>query len=150
MESIFEVLADYLTLGELFRLRRAIGTRAFDEVPHVADLAVRRLGLVRMAPTLRNVALCMATSRHRCRECGARTQRAVRVCHACAEQKNGYFELISRRGMALRWHGVRAGAIRRAYAHLSPASVRATGEFLYWRAVVDAVMASYGHAPAPE
>jgi len=147
MESILEVLADYLTLGELFRLRRAIGTRAFDDVPHVADLAVRRLGLVRMAPTLRNVALCM--TKHRCRECGARTQRAVLVCHSCADQKNGYFELISRRGMALRWRGVRAGTIRRAYSRLSPSSVRATGEFLYWRAAVDALMTSYGHAPVP-
>ena len=144
---VLECLSDHLTLGELCRLRRALGTRRFDGSPNLGHLALRRLHLVRPSPDFSSVSRIMISSRHRCRECGRATQRQIRVCNTCAGEKNGYFQLVSRREIRARWRNVRTGFVRRTYEQVRPATRRSTGELLYWRANMDAIMTSCGHAP---
>ena len=144
---ILECVSDFLTLGELCRLRRALGMQRFDACPNLGHLALRRMNLVRIPADFSSVCRVMTSSKHRCRECGRTTRRMIRVCEACARQKNGFFQLISRREMFVRWRNVRGELVRRVYKSMTPTTRRSTGEFLYWRANVDAIMTSYGHAP---
>lgn len=147
---VLESLSDYLTLGELGRLRRALGTDRFDACPHLGHLAMRRIRLIRPAPNFQSLSRVMTSSKHRCRECGCATHRQIRVCNSCANEKNGYFQLVSRREILARWRNVRAGLVRRIYENVRPATRRSTGELLYWRGTMDTLMTSCGHAPMQE
>ena len=138
LADVLELLCEHLTAGALFRLRVALGRRG-EEAPGVARLVAARMGLV-AAPARgppRSMAWLAARLRaaRRCRECGAPTARAVRVCAACADGDT--LHALRDRAHA-RWLNRQRAAPRRNFeAYLRrcvrPAARTATGRLLYWR-----------------
>ena len=83
----------------------------------------------------------MSNSRTRCRDCGAVTNRSVRVCETCTSTPGTYFHLVSRRDIrriSPRGDGflLRPSHAVYVYAVTPVATRRRTGELLYWMADV--------------
>lgn len=78
---VLAVLADHLSVADLFRLHRAVG-RDPPWLPETAALVAARMGLKRRHYTMQQLQSRMHRGR-RCAECGVPTQRLVRACDAC-------------------------------------------------------------------
>lgn len=135
-------LVDHLTIGDLFRLRRAIGRQGFSQCDNAMRYTFnRRIGWSHTFSKRNDASVASIVdamnrpSSRRCRECGVQTHRRVRVCETCASCVGGYFSLVSRRTVAswtIDGWSVRMGAVRRILSTLVPATQRSTGEYLYW------------------
>lgn len=94
--AILTCLVDHLTVGEVFRLRRALGAEALITCEGTVAVLETRLGLThRKNRTFDQVGRRMA--RLACRECGVACRRIVRVCRACASEPGGFREMVSRK-----------------------------------------------------
>ena len=128
-------LMELLSVGDLFRLRIALGLPYGDEEA-VARLVGERMSL-RRTYTLASLGQRMALGR--CRECGTASRRQVAVCGVCADGDT-YFALRDRDFI----RQVLRAASKRKLEHyirhrMRPATRCGWGRLLYWRAdVVDA------------
>ena len=124
---ILTCLVGHLTVGEVFRLRRALGAEALITCEETVAVLETRLGLThRRNRTFDHVGRRMA--RLACRECGVPCRRIVRVCRACATEPGGYREMLSRRDVLL------AGGVSRAdLKRLRVVARTSVGAHLYWR-----------------
>ena len=93
LPTLLPLLADHLSVGDLFRLSRACHIQAWPA--DVARLATRRMGL-RSGGDMHTVAVKMRTTQ-RCVECGVPTRRAVRACVPCTSDPRSFVALLSRR-----------------------------------------------------
>ncbi len=140
--AVLTCLVEHLTLGELCRLRRALGTDG-DGV----DAGLWHLRIPdRVTPFdggLRDVCRYMnrRVPRRRCRECGRVTTRRVRVCTACTCVPGGYYQLVSRRDVRQRWPDLRPCRMQTLYATVPVACHTRLGAILYWMRDVNAVLA---------
>ena len=130
---VLTCLVDHLSLGDIFRLRRALG-RDMDGCEAVVAAVVMRLRLSpRRSTTLSALSARMAASR-RCRECGVGCRRRCRVCEACSAAA-GYFQMVDRQQILRvhrRWR--LAASVRELWARaLVPVARSRTGKYLYWR-----------------
>ena len=95
LPTLLPLLADHLSVGDLFRVSRACHLQTWPA--DVAGLAARRMGLSRgnREETKHSVAVKMRTTQ-RCVECGVPTRRAVRACVACTSDPRSFVALLSR------------------------------------------------------
>ena len=125
--EVLELLAPLLTLGDVCRLRRALGAAWRDDATWpVAVVHVQRLrvGLVRPT-TLGALAAAVAASR-RCAEC-ARRRRRPRVCQRCAADPQPV-ALWTRRQIVAHFSDRAPSAVRRRIVErLCRVKVNATG-----------------------
>lgn len=140
---IQSMLVDHLTLGDLFRLRRALaGAEAWSgEVPKM--LVRSRMQLSRLKKpmeTMSTVSERMRLPSRRCMECGASTNCIPRVCHACAEDPHSYRSLCHRRDVRAAYMKVPLprpkGLLRMLQSNLRIVKVGPAGSHLFWRADV--------------
>lgn len=133
--EVLELLAPLLTLGDVCRLRRALGAAWRDDATWpVAVVHVQRLrvGLVRPT-TLGALAAAVAAGR-RCAECGAPTRARPRVCQRCAADPRSPVALWTRRQIVAHFSDRAPSAVRRRIVErLCRVKVNATGAFCYWR-----------------
>ena len=142
LADVLPLLCEHLTAGALFRARVALGRRG-EEPAGVAHLLAARMGLApRPARPMAWLAARLRV-RSRCRECGAPTARAVRVCHACADDGAGLHALRDR--AHARWLNRQRAAPHRNFEAMlrraRPAARTATGRLLYWRRDLERLVA---------
>lgn len=145
--GVLECLVEHLSIGTLFRLRRAlgrVGVVVLEDMIAVCQTKLRYTDayLSRVAPPaddagggrMSALGVHLCHTRTRCRECGTITRRAIRVCEECASTPGSYFELVSRRDIAhafaLQWQ------VRSLCKRIPVATRRCSGQYLYWMAHV--------------
>ena len=139
LADVLPLLCEHLTAGALFRARVALGRRG-EEPAGVAHL--RRAHGPRAAPRPPDGVLAARLRvRSRCRS-AARRRRAVRVCHACADDGAGLHALRDR--AHARWLNRQRAAPHRNFEAMPgarPAARTATGRLLYWRRDLERLVA---------
>ena len=145
--EVTSCLLDHLTLGDLFRLRRALGREGaslVQQLPEFVHVARARMSLTkRTLKTPVDVLARLSTpALPHCRECGRnRCFRRFRVCLACGTDPNGYRSLMTR-DQVLHIASLRPWRIakRRLFMQLTPAAVSTNGAHLFWRSDVHRVL----------
>ena len=133
--EVLGVLAEYLSLGAIFRLDRALGrTPAWP--PDVPALVATRMSLAQprrhkdMDPLRRR----MSEHARRCAECGAPTRRVIRVCDRCRDDEDGWRTIWTRVDIvkyARRCNDMRN--LRRRIAALPVIGLGPGRCYLYWK-----------------
>jgi hypothetical protein len=116
LDDVADLLADHLSIADLFRLARAVGREIS---PDVAALLSRRMGFKR-THTAPQISIRMRKGR--CVECGQRCFRRPALCGPCGKRY-----LVTRTEVL--------SALRR----LIPAKRGQSGAFYYWRSEVVAL-----------
>lgn len=141
---ILTCLAEYITVGTLFRLRRALGRNRLSGCLGVKHMCCKRIGFSRPFDRMSDLCYHMNHKTHRrCRECCLVTSRSIRVCTNCTSITGGYYELVSRRDINSIWTNVPPVRVRHVYKHMiAVVCRRRSGEFLYWRYDVSIALGS--------
>jgi hypothetical protein len=95
---VLAAVADWLSVGDLYRLRRALGRAPAWPAHEVGALVAGRIRLQARrgaACTLEALAERVRGT-HRCVECGAPSRRIVRVCEACACDPRSFRAMCTR------------------------------------------------------
>lgn len=145
---ILELVVLHLSIGDVFRLRRALGAAPAWEDAAIARLLVERdaLGYSRqtIASTDTLEALCRRMQGHtRCTECGTPCKRRIRVCKACACDPSCFFALLTRKDI-LDYAGSR-NRCTNVLARVKPAHRAGNNALLYWKRHVDEVLRGLSH-----
>ena len=134
LADVLEPLLPHLSVGDVFRLHRALGRD-----PAWADGTARylamRMGYTRRAAdvSMADLAMRMTVVKTRCTECGERIRRKFRVCQACADDDGGFRHMCTRaqlRAVAHKWR--RRGFKRLLEQTLKPVRRSHCGEFFYY------------------
>ena len=132
-----ELLVDHLTLGDVFRLRLAMGrTHSFSST--VAHAIYQRLGLTRRkGASLEKLSLKMGRTSSRCMECGVITGCHPLVCAACSSDPDGYRSMVHAsdvlRAYRMRFPRPRPKGMMRRISNLRIVKVAKTGSRVHWR-----------------
>lgn len=145
--EVTSCLLDHLTLGDLFRLQRALGREGaslVQDLPEFVHVARKRMSLTkRTLKTPTDVVARLSTpALPHCRECGCnRCFRRSRVCLACGSDLNGYCSLLTRQ-QVLDIASTRPWRIakRRLFMRLTPTAVSTNGAHLFWHSDVRRVL----------
>ena len=131
LTDVLSLLLGHLSVGDVFRLQRATANDAVWHDREVLAVLRTRVGLKPGGrQDLSDLRRRMALSRGRCRECGAKTRRANRVCTACARDLDGPYAQVTRRQMTSRFGRTATCAVLRA---VPPLAGFAPGRaYLYW------------------
>jgi hypothetical protein len=143
--AILLPLVDFLSVGDMFRLRRAVG----EVTPEVADVVARRMDLA--LPCRHSLAaLSRRLAAGRCVECGRRCRAQPAVCGCCRVDPTSPFAMMTR--MQVRRYISRSRPSPRRHAHLfrlwvyGVVKVGREGAFYYWRRDVEAALLHDGAA----
>jgi hypothetical protein len=148
--DIVAPLVQWLTIGDVFRLRRALGKDMRNAwTIDVRAMLTRRVGLRvnagRRIPSIAELGTLVQLTR-RCVECGVRTRCKLRVCLACIADPLTPVALITRQSLRdwCKTHGIRDCLVR---SHLSIGTFRVVkkdrvGRHYYWRRDALAIAAS--------
>ena len=137
---VLELILPHLSIGDVFRLRHALGkTLEWDE-QSITRLLVQRDELGYSLRTIRSIQTMEALGRRmrshgRCTECGTKCHRHTRVCKPCACDPSCFFALLTRRDIR-----ECAGSHKRYVMILSlvrPAHRGRNYAYLYWKRQVD-------------
>ena len=145
--TVLLCLADHLSVGDLFRLRRALGRAGREDTlwpAEVALLVAARMGLLCPSPAAPAMHLLGARMRttHRCVECGARTRRVVRVCVPCASDPACPVAMVTRQYL-MRQKPTRLSVralLLRVRTELRVTFVASSGALHYWKRDADALL----------
>lgn len=137
---LLEALAEHLSIGDLFRLDRALG-RTPAWTPTTVALVASRMGLKverhlrKTKATLSPLRRRMAAYKHRCVECAAHTRCARRVCAVCAINPTAPVAMCTR--TLLREINLLLGCpvpnlLLRIRERLTPIKRGRSGQLFYW------------------
>ena len=146
--AVLTTVVDHLTVGDLFRLSRAIGPTALTSwPPEVAPVVATRMRLlVKHGWTMEQLGTRMATTR-RCVECGIPTRRNPRVCIDCEGDPRCPVAMSTRADVLHRYHRHPIRGLRRAaLQELQPIKRSRHGRIYYWRRDVDDLFQRWGGA----
>ena len=144
LDLVYPLLAAHLTVGETFRLRRALGlTNEHEDIPTASLLAHTKLGLKRNA-TVRGVSDKMQTT-SRCIECGRTTQSAKQVCYGCLTDEGGFRSVMTRRQITVLMvkHGLRPRVADRIIKKVKVVAIFRSGAYGYEPRAVKAQLERY-------
>lgn len=129
---VLAALAEHLTLGELFRLDRALGRAPAWPMPETAALVAARTG--RRFAGGGTTGLRLTLPRRRCIECGASCARTLCVCPACRRDPANFRSLVSRADLLALHRERPIKNLRRRVQRELRVVARGTGHrHLYWR-----------------
>lgn len=100
--AVLQCVVEHLNIGDIFRLRRALGRAPAWSEEDTAGCIASKMGRKRHARTNRSnltlaaTATSLSSTRTRCVECGGYTRSRLHVCIACTEDEDGYFAMITR------------------------------------------------------
>jgi hypothetical protein len=140
---VLAAVADWLSVGDLYRLRRALGQAPTWPAHEIGALVASRLRLRARrgaACTLEALAERVRTT-HRCVECGVPSRRLVRVCEACARDPRSFRAMCTRaeaRALARAHDGRAPRGFERKLCALPVA--RRTWRLYHWRRDVEALL----------
>ena len=141
-DAILTCLVDHLSVGTIFRLRRALGRApAWDERQLAKLVAEERMGM-RPASlcTMRTVARVMHRT-IRCRECGASTRCKPSVCAECTADQTSFVGMCTRADVYNQYRGRRG--LKRIVGSLPLAKRVVFGyriKYYYWRRDVTRIL----------
>lgn len=146
--EVLPCLVDYLTVGELYRLRRTLGHKVEEYDGLCAPVVARRMGLTtRLGKyTLEELGHRMASTQ-RCVECGTKCTRTVKVCDDCGQCTLGFRALCTRKDLKKRnganrpWRMAENKLLDRIRAELKVVKRDRNGQFYYWARDADALFA---------
>lgn len=137
LTNVVGLLADHLSVGDLVRLKRALGPNT--EYPRdVEALLTSRIGLKRHQ-SIEQISARIRTG-SRCVECGILTRRRPRVCDVCAKDPSTPVCMDTRRTVLERYKG-RKGIRRIVTSELRIVKRGRTGCLYYWRSEVETHLA---------
>lgn len=140
--TVLQCLAEHLSVGDLFRLRRALGKEHASFPPDVPLLVAARMGLRPRADFTMDALSTRMRDTHRCVECGARTRRVVRVCEPCASNPACPVAMVTRQYL-MHKRPARLSVrtlLLRVRAELQVVFVASSGALHYWKRDADALL----------
>jgi hypothetical protein len=142
MEYIALLLLDHLNMGDVFRLRRALGRQGnvvvFEETAAL-HIMTQRMRLKRPLQSLREVSAKMI---HRCVECGIPCRMAPYVCIRCRRDLRGLKAMVSREYIRQECvnQNIRGKRFFVVLHSLTVVKRTAQGAFLYWKRDADEII----------
>lgn len=128
-------LSQYLTMGCLFRLRRALPKGSLDEdtLLQLLKTKISNKSFQRMH-TASEWSAKLSIIANRCRECGQITQCNLRVCRHCSRDVGGYYAMVTRRNVHDRYSHTHPSQTQRLrmMSALKVAKYSQVGAYLYW------------------
>lgn len=143
-ESVL-LISPHLTVGEIFRLRRALGKEWQQKALWQIDaLLSERLGYKRVR-TMDSIFTIIAQTA-RCSECGLRCRMQPSVCESCRSQEQGYFAMVNKQYVSNRYKTVKHlshRGLRTALQKVKVVRKGRLGQHMLWRHEVDAVFQAF-------
>lgn len=147
-DGVLMILVEFLSVGDIFRLRRALGRQfcMMDWSMDVRALISRRLclSLKRRLRSVRDLGSSVARTR-RCVECGMPTGCVPRVCSQCANDVNSPVALCTRRQIhdwCIATRQPYATIVFRLRRHVRVVRRGCNGRLYYWRSDVMSLLNS--------